>query len=206
MLKIWGRTTSANVHKVVWLCDELGIEYERYDVGGEFGGNDTSEYLAMNPTGRIPTIDDDGFILWESNACVRYLAAKYGEGTLIPVDLQERADADRWMDWQQTTLLPPFVPVFHGMVRTPPEQRDHDKIKTAVVAAAKVFGMLDARLADRNYVTGPNFSIGDIPAGCLVYRWLGMDIDRPSMPSLEAWYRRLTERKPYQTHIMIPIA
>ena len=107
MLKIYGRKTSSNVQKVLWCCDEIGLAFEREDIGGEFGGNKTPEYLALNPNGLVPTIDDGGFILWESNSCVRYLAAKYGKGKLWPVDLQVAASASRWMDWQLSTVNPP---------------------------------------------------------------------------------------------------
>lgn len=121
MLKIWGRANSINVQKVLWCCDELSLEYERIDAGGPFGRTQNPDYLAMNPNGLIPTISDDGFTLWESNAIVRYLAAKHGVGGLCPEDLRERADADRWMDWQLGTLWVALRPVFIGLVRTPPK-------------------------------------------------------------------------------------
>src|SRR5207248_11359982 len=128
MLKILGRKTSSNVQKVLWCCDELGIAFEREDVGGPYGRNNTPEYLALNPNGLVPTIDDDGFILRESNAIVRYLCAKHGIGKLCPTDLQRRADADRWMDWQQTTLGPPMGILFRGLLKQPAAPLDRRRL------------------------------------------------------------------------------
>src|SRR6266849_4106379 len=124
MLKIWGRTNSVNVKKALWAAEELGMKYERIDAGMQFGVNKTPEYLGMNPTGLVPTIDDGGFVLWESHAIVRYLAAKHGAGTLWSNDLRVRADADRWMDWTHSFSREFQRPVFWPLVRTPPEKRD----------------------------------------------------------------------------------
>ena len=120
MLKIWGRNNSSNVQKVVWLCEELALPFERIDLGGAFGGTGTPEYLALNPNGRIPTLDDDGFVLWESNAILRYLAGKYGSEAMWPHDARQRARCDRWLDWQQTTLAADFVSIVFALLRTPP--------------------------------------------------------------------------------------
>ena len=123
MLKIWGRNNSVNVQKVLWCCEELAVEYERIDAGGAFGIVNTPEYRRLNPNGLVPTIDDDGFVLWESHAIVRYLAAKHGAG-FWPEDRRMRAEADQWMDWSQTTFWPAIRPLFMGLIRTAPEQRD----------------------------------------------------------------------------------
>src|SRR6266852_5561281 len=138
MIKIWGRNTSINVQKVMWAIDELGLARERIDVGGPFGKNNEPAYLAMNPNGLVPTLEEDDFVLWESNSVVRYLASKYGAGTLEPADLRARASASRWMDWQLTTTAPAIQPLFWGLIRTPPEKRDHAAINAAKekVAAA----------------------------------------------------------------------
>ena len=207
MLKIWGRTTSSNVMKVLWACAELGVSYERIDWGGEFGGNRDSDYLAMNPNAVVPTIDDDGFVLWESNAIVRYLAARHGKGGLAPADPKAHADADRWMDWQQTTLGPAFGPIFAGLVRTPPEKRDMTAIEAAIARTQGLLAILDARLATRPFVAGAELSIGDIPFGPTVHRWFSLPIARGPLPHLEAWYKRVLTRPGYRTHIAdIPIS
>lgn len=194
MIKVWGRLSSINVQKVVWALDELGMAYERVDAGGAFGIVRTPEYLAMNPNGLIPTIEDGGFVLWESNAIVRYLAAKVPEGGLMPADLRTRADADRWMDWQATTATPAMRDVFWQLIRTEPKARDQAAIERSVAASAAAARILDARLADRPYVAGNAFTMGDIAAGAHAHRWLSLPIARPDLPNLAAWHERLRVR------------
>jgi glutathione S-transferase len=203
MLIIWGRHTSSNVEKLLWGCTEMGVPFERPDMGGKFGYTD--EYLAMNPNRLVPAIDDDGFILWESNACLRYLAAKHGAGTLWPEDLQVRANADRWMDWCTTTAWATLRPVFHGLIRTAPEHRDMEAVSAAAKATGEALAILDDWLDGRDFVCGDTFTMGDIPLGFAVYRWYALDIERPDRPNVRAWYERLCERPGYQEHIMIPL-
>lgn len=202
-LTIWGRHTSSNVQKLLWGCAEMGVAFSRPDMAGEFGF--TEDYLSMNPNRVVPTIDDDGFILWESNACLRYLAEKHGRGTLWPEDPQVRADADRWMDWQTATFWPALRPVFHQLIRTPPEKQNRAMIDQGIEAAGEISAVLDAALADRAFVAGDTFTMGDIPIGGVIYRWYEMDIARPERPHLRAWYERLQERPGYAEHIMIPL-
>ena len=206
MLRIWGRSNSINVQKVLWCCGELDIRYRRVDVGGPFGGNKEPEYLRLNPNGLVPTISDGGFVLWESNVIVRYLAAKHGMSTLCPEDLAERADADRWMDWQMGTLWANFRPAFVGLVRTLPEKKDRDEIATAISKTAENLAMLNAHLAARDYVTGLAFTLADIPLGVTAYRWFNLEIERPPMANLEAWYERLCARSPYKATVMLPLS
>ena len=196
MLIIWGRHTSSNVEKLLWACTEMGVPFERRDMAGKFGFTD--EYLAMNPNRVVPTIDDDGFILWESNACLRYLAARHGAGTLWPEDLQVRANADRWMDWCTTTLWVALRPVFHGLIRTAPEKRDMGAITAAAKSTGEILAILDDWLADRDFVCGDAFTMGDIPVGFVLYRWYALDIERVERPNVRAWYERLTERPGFQ--------
>jgi glutathione S-transferase len=205
-LRIWGRINSINVQKVLWCCGELGIPYERIDVGGPFGGNREPWYLRLNPNGLVPTISDGGFVLWESNTIVRYLAAKHGMGTLCPEDLAQRADADRWMDWQLGTLWASLRPAFIALVRTPPENRDPAQIASSIEKTSGTWAMLDAHLAARDYVTGPAFTMADIPLGVTAYRWFSLNIARPPMPNLEAWYERLCARSFYRANVMLPLS
>jgi glutathione S-transferase len=206
VLRIWGRSNSINVQKVLWCCGELDIRYQRVDIGGPFGGNREPEYLRLNPNGLVPTISDGGFVLWESNAIVRYLAARHGMGTLCPEDLAERADADRWMDWQMGTLWANFRPAFVSLIRTPPEKRDHAYIAAAIRKTAENLAILDAYLAGRDYVTGPAFTMADIPLGATAHRWFSLDIERAPMPNLEAWYGRLCGRAAYETNVMVSLS
>ena len=163
MLKIWGRRNSINVQKVLWTCAELGLAYERVDAGLAFGVNNTPDYKAMNPNGLVPTIDDDGFILWESHAIVRYLARKHGVGNLLPEDARGAADADRWMEWYSTTLWPNVRPIFHNLVRTPPEKRDRVEVEQARKRLAANWDIVDKHLANNNYLAGKSFTIADMP-------------------------------------------
>ena len=163
MLKIWGRTNSINVQKVLWCCAELNLPFERIDAGMQFGVNNTPEYRAMNPNGLVPVINDDGFVLWESHAIVRYLARRHGLGTLCPTDHQAAADADRWMEWYSTTLWNLMRPIFWGLVRTPPEKRNLAEIDEARQKLADYLAMADAQLARTGHLTGALFTMGDIP-------------------------------------------
>ena len=204
-LKIWGRKNSINVMKVLWACEELGLPFDRADVGGQFGGNKEPDYLAMNPNARVPTIEDKGLTLWESNVIVRYLAHTYGQPGLMPEDRRQRWIAEQWMDWQQTTLHPDITPLFWQLIRTPPEQQDAQKIETARQGCAAHFTILDDHLSRNDYVAGPVFTMGDIPLGCAVFRWFNFKIERPELPHLAAWYARLQEREGYRLHIMNPM-
>lgn len=206
MLTIWGRNNSINVQKVMWTVGELGLEHVRHDVGGAFGGLDTPDYLAKNPNGLIPTLEDDGVTVWESHAVVRYLAAKYGAGSLWPEDPAARSAADQWMDWMQTVILKDMAPVFVGLVRTPPEQRDGTAIEAGVAGLARSWGVLDRHLEGRDYVAGGDLTMGDIPVGCACYRYHALDIERPALPNIAAWYERLQAREAFRTHVMIPLS
>lgn len=203
MLKILGRKNSSNVQKVLWCCDELGLAYEREDVGGSFGKNRDPAYLALNPNALIPTIIDDGFVLWESNSIIRYLGAKHGHGTLYPEDLHARALADRWMDWQLSVLGPAIGPIFWGLIRTPPEKRDQAAIAAARDKTAQALKILDDYLARTDFVAGAALSVGDIPVGIMTYRWYTFDIERENLANLKRWYDRLTERPAFKKHVMI---
>jgi len=205
VLEIVGRRTSGNVMKVLWTADELGIAYTQRDVGGPYGGNDDPAFRALNPNGLVPVVVDDGVVIWESNAIVRHLASRYGYGTLCPSSLGVRAQADQWMDWQQTTVGPMITPIFWGLVRTPPEKRDDGAIARAIRTGHAVWGLLDAHLARHPYVAGEHFSMGDIPLGPHAHRWFNLVQDRPPMPHFEAWYRRLTEQPAFRRHCMNPI-
>ncbi len=204
MLKVWGRTSSVNVQKVLWCCEELEIAYERVDAGGPFGGTQEPEYLAMNPNGLVPTIADDGFSLWESNTIVRYLCARYGEGVLWAAAPADRSLAERWMDFQLGTLWPAFRAGFLGLTRTPPERRDPVAIQASLDSTADALSVLDAHLAPGEYVAGDRLTMADLALGPMVYRWLNIDIERPPLPNLEAWHERLTGRPAYQKSVMVP--
>jgi len=206
MLKLWGRINSINVQKVLWALDELKVAHERTDAGMQFGVVNEPFYRKMNPNGRVPTIDDDGFVLWESNAIVRYLAAKHGAGSLWPSDPGQRADADRWMDWTATTLAPAITPVFWGLIRTPPEKRNTAAIEADAGKTAQAFEVLEQGLEGRDYVAGKSFTMGDIPLGAFVYRWYALEVKRPALKNVEAYYQRLQQRPAYRQRVMTPLS
>jgi glutathione S-transferase len=205
MLKIWGRRSSFNFQKVMWLVGEMGLPHEHIPAGGSFGGLDDPAFLAMNPHGRVPVIDDDGIVVWESQTILRYLAARYGHGEFWSDDAAERSQVERWMDWSQTTLQPDFLNgVFWGFYRTPEPQRNLPAIAAKVRACARHFQLLDRILCGGLFLGGDRLTLADIPAATSLYRYFELDIERPSIPNVEAWYRRLQERPPYREHIMVP--
>jgi glutathione S-transferase len=205
MLKIWGRRNSINVQKAMWAVGELSLAHQHIDAGGPFGGLNTPEFRAMNPNTRVPVIDDDGTVVWESHAIVRYLAAKYGEDSLWPTDAAERSLSDRWMDWTLADLQPALIGgVFWGFFRTPENRRNWPAIRQAVARCATLLQLVDRHLAGRSFLAGDSLTIGDITTGAQLYRYFEMEIDRPALPNVEAWYARLRERPAYREHVMIP--
>ncbi len=195
MLKIWGRMSSINVKKVVWTAQELGLDFQRTEAGGLFGVVTTPEYMALNPNSLVPVIEDDDYALWESNVIVRYLAARHAPGQLYPTDLRERFDAERWMDWQQTSLNPVSRPGFWQLIRTPPEQRNAVLIAESNAAVEALMFTLDMHLANRAFMVGERFTVADIPLACEVHRWFGLPQPRQSRPHLERWYDSLRARQ-----------
>jgi glutathione S-transferase len=201
MLQILGRTSSSNVQKVQWCCDELGLAYEQEDAGHGIRNHDP-EYLAMNPNGLVPTVIDEGLVLWESNSIIEYLASEHGVGTLYPDDLQIRAIANQWMDWTNTVAIPARRGLHQSMNVPPPEERNQKVIAAAKVTFTKTMQMLDNRLGKSEFLTGDAFTIGDMPAGVVTHQWYGFDVDHGDMPNLGRWYDQLSQRPGYKKHIM----
>ena len=194
MLRILGRLSSINVQKVVWCCDELGLGYERVDVGGKFGGNDTPEFLAKNPTGLVPVLEEDGFVLPESNAIVRYLCARHSAGDLWPDDPHRRAEVDRWMDWLSTSFVPAQRDAFWELIRVPAEKRNAATVDASRAKGEKCAAALDRQLATRRHLAGERFTAADIVVGCAVHRWLNLPLERVARPNLERYYAEIRSR------------
>lgn len=204
MLKIWGRDNSNNVRKVLWLAEEIGLAYEHIPAGGAFGRVDELAFRAMNPNGLVPCIDDDGFVLWESNAILRYLAAKHDR--FWPHDPQERATGDKWMDFANGTFLPAFRDAFLGLVRTPPEKRDHAAIENSLEKATQKLKIVSAALEKTPYLSGPDLGLGDIAFGGFIYTWFNLPAKRPDLPAVKDWYERLQQRPAYRKAVMTSLA
>jgi glutathione S-transferase len=204
MLKVWGRKTSVNVQKVMWTIGELGLECERIDAGGPFGKTDTAEFAGLNPNRLVPVIEDNGLVLWESNAIVRHLARAYGNGRLAPSDSGEFAKADQWMDWALSSLYPEIIgTLFNQYVRVTVAGRDAQLIAAALKRAGQKLAILDAQLAHKAFILGDDLTMADMAAGVLMYRYYTLPIERPTHPNVEAWYGRLAERRAYQDQVMI---
>ena len=192
MLRIWGRISSINVRKVVLAAQLLELPFERIDAGAAFGITKTAEYLARNPNAMVPTLEDGDFNLWESNVIVRYLCAKHAAGSLYPEDLCTRFDAERWMDWQQTTLNGAGREAFIQLVRTPEENRSAHAVATSVAATEPLLAMLDAHLARRRFMAGDTLTMADIPIACELHRWRGLPLAWRARPHLDTWWARMT--------------
>jgi len=203
MLKVWGRKNSSNVRKVLWCVEELALPYEREEAGGAFGVVDSLEFRKLNPNGRVPMLEDNGFVLWESNVIVRYIAAQYGSDTSwYQNDNRVRAQADKWMDWTSTSFAVAFRDVFWGILRTPAAEQDWAKINASINACAALLVIVDQALSEKPYLSGDEIGMGDIPLGSFIYAWFEMPIERPSMPHLQAWYERLKLRPAYRNAVM----
>ena len=204
MLKIWGRLNSINVQKAMFCVEELGLAHQRFDAGMEFGVTKTPDYMAMNPNSRVPTIDDDGFTLWESNVIVRYLAAKHSPGGLWPTDPQARADIDRWMDWQQTSHNPPLTTLFWGLLRQPGSRTaaDIESVRTSMLSLT---AMLEARLDGRAFIGGDAFTMGDCVIAPAVHRWMNTPFERPPSPNIDRYYQTIMTRPSAKKLLVLPL-
>jgi glutathione S-transferase len=206
MLKIWGRISSINVRKVVLTAQLLQLPFERVDAGAGFGITKTPDYLARNPNALVPTIEDDGLVLWESNVVVRYLCARHAEGTLYPRGLPERFDAERWMDWQQTTLNGAGREAFIQLIRTPAERRNAQALATSVAATEPLLALLDAQLARRPFIAGNQLTMADIPLACEMHRWWGLPLEHPRHPNLQRWYDGIRQLPAARGALDVPLS
>jgi len=205
MIEVWGRRSSINVQKVMWAVGELGLDYRRHSVGGSFGGTRDPAFLALNPNGLVPVIRDGEVVMFESNAIVRYLGARHGEGGLRPASPQALAAAEQWMDWQQTTVAPLIGTIFMNKVRKPAAECDHRAVETAAAKLHGVLAIADAALGRSAWFAGDSFSFGDIVLGCFMWRYAGLDVAKPKMPNVLRWFDALKERAAYRDWVMVPV-
>ena len=205
MLKLWGRVNSINVQKVLWALEELKVPYERAEAGMAFGVVNEPFYKKMNPNSRVPTIDDDGFVLWESNAIVRYLASKYAPSTLWPDDVEVRALTDQWMDWQTSTFWPALRPLFLGLIRTGAEHRDPQALEYSRARTVALLAIMDRHLRTRRFIAGDPFTPADIALGACTLRWMELPIEREEFAHVRRWFERLIERPGFRKIVMRPL-
>lgn len=205
MITVWGRRNSLNVQKVLWALGELDLPFERHNVGGSFGGNDTADFKALNPNGLVPVIRDGDIVMFESNAIVRYLGARYGHNGLKPKDAAGLAASEQWMDWTQLTLGPPAMALFMQRVRTAPEKQNPAAIENAIGQLKKVMPVVDQALAASPYLGGDELTFGDIPLGVYQWRLNAFDWPRPALPNLQRWFERLQDRAAFRKWVMIPV-
>ena len=204
MLTIHGRRTSSNVQAVMWGVAELGIAHERHDVGGAFGGTDTPEYRAKNPMGLVPVIEDGDVTLFESQAILRYLAARHGEDAFWPQDSAARAGIDQWMEWAKTSVAPAIIyKVFWQLIRVPAATRNHALVAEGVADLKRLMGIAEDRIARDGWLAGTEMTLADITLGTQLYRYFTLDFERGEFPALQAYYDRLCARPAYAEHVMV---
>ena len=204
MLRIWGRPNSINVQKVLWTAAELDLDFTLIETGGAFGGTANAEFRAMNPNALVPVMDDDGFVLWESNSIVRYLAAKHG--ALYPEDLRMRASAERWMDWQAIELWRAIGPVFHSLVRTRPEGLDDAGLERAIALSEARVAIVEAQLGRHDFIDGNAFGMADIPIGATLARWTKLPREAEPCRNVRAYLDRLRDRPAFRTYVDLPLS
>lgn len=205
MLTLWGRERGLCVKKVLWCLAELKLDFKRIDAGKQYGVTDTEEYLKMNQNGLVPTLKDDDFVLWESNAIMRYLALEYGDDALYPSAPRQHGDVNRWLDWQNGALWPDISAAFVQLIRTPAAQRNHDLVKSASARLAKNWAIADAYLENRQFLAGADFTLADIALGVMAETWIYLDLpDKPALPHFAAWYARLQARPGFRQYVNVP--
>ena len=203
MITVHGRATSSNVQIVMWAVGELGLAHKRLDVGGSFGGTNTPKYLAMNPNGLVPTIQDGNVTMFESAAILRYLGAKYGNELFWPKDAGRRAVLDQWAEWGRTTLTPPMGQIFGQLIRTREAERNAAAVANLETQLKRLAGIADRRIGEGPYLAGEDFTFADIPFGHLLYRYFTMHFGKTETPHLAAYYERLTKRPAFAEHVMV---
>lgn len=208
MMRLWGRKTSINVQKVLWCLAELGLEegkdFERIDAGLHFGKNRTPEFLALNPNGLVPTLQDGDLVLWESNTILRYLVRQYDRSKRLSSDIATQYQSEKWMDWQLGTMWPSLRIAFMGLTRTPESERNYEAIQKAYQETNALLALLDQKLSTQRYCSGDSFTIGDIPLALCVSRWILLNQTFPeqtgprfSLHNIEAWIQRIEAETQY---------
>lgn len=201
MLRVLGKTLSINVRKVLWLCHELALPCEQQDWGAGFRDTRTPEFLALNPNALVPVLVDGDVVLWESNTICRYLAGREARHDLLPVEPAGRARVEQWMDWQATELNNAWRYAFMALVRRSPAHADPAALAASVAEWNRHMTMLEGQLQRTGaWAAGEAFSLADIVLGLSTHRWIAAPIERPALPAVADYYRRLGERPGFRLH------
>ncbi len=201
-LQILGRHTSYNVQKVLWLADELSLQYQHVEIGGRFGGTDSEEFLRLNPDGKVPVLVHHDDVIIESNTIIRFLADVYGNGLWCATEPFQRTLTDRWLDWSIDRLEQVFVSVFWGFYRTPPENRNHDVIASAVSDCERCLLTLSRELGSKPYLIAEHPTLADIATGVFLHRLYTIELPVAFPENVLHWYQRLSSRAPYRQWVM----
>jgi glutathione S-transferase len=206
MLTIYGVYRSRATRNI-WLAMELGLPFKHvpvmqfYRIKGPVPPGmihtKSPEFLAVNPNGHIPSIDDDGFVLHESLAINLYLAKKHG-GPLAPATVEEDGLAAMWALWAATELEPHTLSILYNMAAKPPEERDAKAAAAAIEALRAPFAVLDAALSATGFVMGGRFTVCDINVAEVIRYALPAKDLWADVPHLSAWLKACHARPAYQ--------
>jgi glutathione S-transferase len=206
MIRVWGRRSSSNVQKVLWTLGELDLPFTREAVGGSFGGNREADFLRMNPNGLIPVILDGDVTMFESNAIVRYLSARYRAGVLRPKQAKALAAAEQWMEWQQSTFAPHVSTIFWNTARVPAAQKNAVAVTDAEKQIRSALVIADRHLSQHDWFAGERFSFGDIVMGVMFWRYAGVVPLLPDGQHLLEWFEAIKNREAFREHVKLPVA
>jgi glutathione S-transferase len=193
MLKIYGIPRS-RAFRTLWMAKELGLDYENVPINFADGGTRTPEYLAINPNGHVPAIDDDGLVLWESMAINLYLAKKYGEGSLYPVRLDDEARAWQWSFWGMTEVERPVLTAMFHRALLPEDKRDAALADQSEHELGRPLMVLDQAVAAQPYLLGEHFTVADLNVASILSWARPARIDFSRVPKAADWLKRCAER------------
>ena len=203
MITIYGRNNSSNVQLVMWTVAELALDHERLDFGGVHANTRTEDYLAKNPMGLVPVLEDGPVRMFESAAILRYLAARYGDSHFWPADPVKRGPADTWAEWGKNTFAAAVLQIFYQTVRIPPSKQSAETTAAAIAGVGPLAQMLNDRLTATDWVGGDHFSFADIACGHILHRYHTLEFPRADLPALSAYYDRLQDRAAYRDNAMV---
>ena len=203
MLTVYGRKSSSSVQLVMWAIDELEIDHNRLDYGHGYASTETEAYLAKNPMGRIPVIEDASLTMFESAAILRYLGATYGDNDFWPRAPEKRGPLDTWAEWGKNTFTEAVLDIFVYDVRLSPKTRDPVILERAIEKLSPLARIFDTRVKNKTWIGGEVFTFADVACGHILYRYFNLAWERPDLPALASYYERLQQRPAFRKHVMV---